>query len=359
MIYDRKPLPTTLTGTLTHSVAPSNIALIKYWGKRDATLQWPANDSLSMTLSQARTETWATIAGDGVDRVSLLGSAFSENQAAKALRHLNYLRERTGFTQRLHVETWNSFPASAGIASSASGFAALTLAAIGAWSGAHSLEHMATLGYGPSTLANLARRGSGSACRSLHGGFVHWEAGESPESQSVTSLASASHWDLCDLIVVFSQQAKAVGSTEAHEFAKTSPLFQPRLAALPERLHIVRRAVQTRDFAALGREVEAEALEMHSVMMTSTPSVHYMSPASSRFLAALRKSRHELGTPAYFTMDAGPNVHVLCERRCADQVLEAIQALATDAAENQNFSIIQDAIGTGPSVHKTEVPLRC
>lgn len=321
--------------SLVHEVvAPSNIALIKYWGKRDAQLQLPANDSLSMTLSAACTRTTAQVAHrDSLARPDApLGG--------KAERHLAFLRRELGFTAPLAIGTENTFPSSCGIASSASGLAALTVAAVAAWTGASSFDELAAFGFPRARLADLARRGSGSACRSLFGGYVQWHA----KDQRVEAVHPPEHWALADLIVVLSDAPKPVSSTAAHEAAWSSPLFAPRLAGLQGRLEQVRTALARRDLAALGDSIETEALEMHAVMMSGTPAARYFTAATSRLLAWTREERRAGRLPAWFTVDAGPNVHLVCEAAEAAGVAAAVGAAFPDAR------LIEDRVGSGPTL---------
>lgn len=315
-------------------VAPSNIALIKYWGKRDPIEQIPANDSLSMTLATAVTRTQASVA--------TASSLASEKGplGGKAERHLAFLRQQLGFTAPLAINTRNSFPASCGIASSASGLAALTIAAIAAWTGASNFEELEVAGFSRARLADLARRGSGSACRSLYGGYVHWRA----DSQEVSVRLGPEHWALADVIVVLSDAPKPVSSTDAHAGAWGSPLFAPRLASVSDRLERVYSALAHRDLVTLGETIETEALEMHAVMMSGQPSAYYLTKTTSRFLAWTRQERKAGRLPAWFTIDAGPNVHLICEARDSDQVSRAVKAAFPEA------QLIQDHVGQGPSL---------
>ena len=344
--------------------APSNIALVKYWGKRDSEQQWPANDSLSMTLSTAYTDTLAAV-GSGTDQVQRGGALASDATVERALRHLQYLRKQTGFSAPIVIGSDNTFPASAGIASSASGFAALTIAALGAWTGAPNMASLDQMGWGRDRLAHMARMGSGSAGRSLFGGFAHWSAGASASEQAVFAPFDASHWPLSDLIFVFHSGPKTVSSSKAHAWAQSSPLFQIRLAGLPSRLQRTLSAIKRRDILGLGIEIEAEALEMHAVMMTSSPSVCYISSETSQFIAALRAKRDSEALPCWFTLDAGPNVHVICETAHEQAVYDALAPVAGECFaqkaggsggregtghERQKLTILRDHIGSGPTL---------
>lgn len=316
---------------------PSNIALVKYWGKRDERAQWPANDSLSMTLDVARTVTHAAVVDAPAHRVEFGG--------AKAERHLAFLTSELGFSAKLHVRSRNTFPTACGIASSASGLGALTLAAVAAWTGSRSLAELDQKGFSRRRLALLAAMGSGSAARSFAGGYVHWRAGASAAEQEVQQLEEPrGPFALADLIVVLSSEPKAVSSTDAHRTAWSSPLFAARLAGLPERLARVRDALLAHDLERLGSEIEAEALEMHAVMLTSTPKAEYVKPETSRFITWLRAARRRGDAPAYFTLDAGPNPHVLCRPGDAAALSAKIQA------EFPGAELISDRTGAGPVI---------
>jgi diphosphomevalonate decarboxylase len=330
--------------------APSNIALIKYWGKRDVAAQWPANDSLSMTLSAAHTLTAAEIRPGAPDRLVLNGEALddADPRARKALGHVARLRALIGAApnEGLLLTSENSFPSDAGIASSASGFAALTIAALAAFTRSRDLADLAAKGYGADHLAALARRGSGSACRSLHGGYVHWHAGETPAAQGTEPLFTRADeaWRLADIIVILSRAAKPVGSSEAHQAAWGSEHFEPRLAALPARLAAVKAAIAKRDLRTLGALIELEADEMHRVMETGTPPVNYRlddTHACRTWLAAERQAGR---LDAYMTLDAGPNPHVICSLDDAAHVATAI------AKRFPTADLLLDQTGDGPEL---------
>lgn len=333
---------------------PSNIALVKYWGKRDSLQQWPANDSISMTLSAARTRTIARLLPLGqVDQLTINGHrvAADDPSAQKAFKQLAYLRTTLGFDAPLAIQSSNTFPADCGIASSASGLGALTLAAIAAWTGQTSWDRLIGAGYTRELIAALARRGSGSACRSFFGGFVRWHAGHSPETQSLSVLASPDQsgpWELSDVIVIISDLRKAVTSTQAHAAAWSSPLFAPRLAGLDQRLKQVEAAIAARNLQLLGDIIESEALEMHAVAMSAEPSAVYMSRETSEFLAWVRARRSEQRLPAWFTLDAGPNPHLICTAEDAQRVADLVH-------QDFGYRMIIDTVGTGPTLFAAQM----
>ena len=337
---DDQTIPTWGEGPVHVASAPSNIALLKYWGKSNPAEQWPANSSFSMTLDRARTVTRAQIADR--DQIWFAGKplADSDPKAQRIIRHLDLLRAACGKHAKLLVTTENTFPAGCGIASSASGFAALTLACTAALDP----DAFEDLDSKRGDLAQLARRGSGSAGRSLWGGWVAWNRGTSPEDQSITPIAPQDHMPTQDLIVIFSSEEKTVSSSAGHQTAPSSPLWAPRQAGLTERYQSMLAALRARDLEQLGNLAEAEALEMHAVMLSSSPPAKYITPATADFLAWVRHARSRGELPAWFTLDAGPNVHLLCAPKDRDSVLARIRR------DHGDLNILIDQTGAGPFV---------
>ncbi len=214
---------------------------------------------------------------------------------------LEIVRALAGTALSARVQSENNFPAGAGIASSASAFAALALAASAA----------AGLSLPEKDLSRLARTGSGSACRSIPGGFTEWLPGTTDEDSYAVSLAPPDHWDLVDQVAVVSRVHKPTGSTQGHALADTSPLQTARVADASRRLDFCRRAILDRDFEALAAVAELDSNLMHAVMQTSTPPLLYWEPATIAILQAVPAWRKS-GIPVFYTIDAGPNVHVLC-----------------------------------------------
>lgn len=321
--------------------APANIALLKYWGSACLDEGIPLNRSLSMTLETCRSRTTSEhLEEGGEDEVWIAASdgSLSPPPAGfrrRAERHLDALRRITGLTGAFRITTSNSFPADAGLASSASGFAALAIA----------VTRSAGLDPGPEELSVLARAsGSGSAARSTFGGYVLWPGSDDPESPA-RQLAPASHWPLVDLVAVVAEEAKSVSSREGHERAVTSPHFGTRQDLLPPRLDAMREAIVARDLDELGPLVEEEAIELHLVAMSSRPPVFYWRPETLTVLETVRELR-AAGLPAYATIDAGPNVHVLCEPTHEDSIAAALGA-APGVVE-----VIHDRTGEGPRLEE-------
>ena len=324
--------------------APSNIAFIKYWGAKNLEQAIPVNPSLSMTLrtcTSRSTVEW--LAEDGEHEIRWRGAGGELETAPPAFaervrRHLDFLRHWSKAGGRFRLATENSFPAAAGMASSASGFSALTLAALAA------LDRKVPVAE-QSALARLS--GSGSASRSVMGGYVEWPAAGDFGAMSsraecyARQLAPADHWDLRNVIAVVERGAKRTSSLDGHRRAKTSPYFRTRLRRLPGRLKIVREAIEARDFDRLGKVVEAEAIDLHCVAMTSEPAIFYWRPATLTVLEEIRDMRRD-GVGAYATMDAGANVHVICLPESEAEVAARLSRLDVE------LTLIHDGVGPGP-----------
>jgi diphosphomevalonate decarboxylase len=299
------------------AVACANIAVIKYWGNRDHALRLPANPSLSMNLAGLETRTTVTFAADlPDDEVSIGGASATGAARGRVVEHLNLIRLCAQTTLRARVESHNNFPSGAGIASSASAFAALTVAAAAA----------AGLKGSEAQLSALARRGSGSASRSIPAGFAEWRMGTGDADSVAVSVAPPEHWALADVIAVLSTRHKATGSTEGHALADTSPLQAARVAGAAERLAACRTALLERDFDSLAGVVEADSTLMHAVMMTSTPPLYYWEPLTLAVMSAVREWR-AAGLPVCFSIDAGPNVHCLTPSEHAPEIALRLRAL--------------------------------
>jgi len=299
--------------TTATAAACANIAFIKYWGNRDEKLRLPASPSLSMNLAGLETVTTVEFVDSAEPDVVIIGGEPQTGQPReRVVAQLDVVRARAGLSQPARVESRNNFPAGAGIASSASAFAALTVAAANA----------AGLSLGERELTVLARLGSGSAARSVPTGFVELCAGAGDDSDSAYaySVAPPDHWNIVDVIAVVSQKHKAVGSTSGHALARTSQLQAARVASAPDRLARGRAALLGRDFTQLADIVENDSNLMHAVMMTSTPALFYWEPITLAIMKAVRRWRAEDDLAVCYTIDAGPNVHCLCTAEAAPEV---------------------------------------
>ena len=285
-----------------------NIALIKYWGKRDVELNLPAVPSLSLTLSQFHTTTtveWGT----KDDTFILNGSVQQGLSAEKVYRFLDLIDDQR---PPCHVVSDNNFPTAAGLASSASAFSALAVAGCTAAGKSNSTE----------ALSCLARRGSGSASRSLFDGWVEWKMGTREDGQDShgVRLAPKDHWDVRMVMAVVSDQQKPISSRAGMlDTQRTSPMYTAWCDSAAEDIRIAKAAIQHRDLDTLGRQMEHSTLKMFSTMFTTQPSIRYWKPETLALMEQIENLRLQ-GTPCYYTMDAGPNVKVLCHAEHAEQI---------------------------------------
>ena len=296
------------------AIAHPNIAFIKYWGNRDADLRLPFNGSISMNLDGLFTRTTVSFQRSlGVDELIINGNEVTGKGLVRVSDILGIVRQASGSDLRAEVLSENNFPTGAGIASSAAAFAALALAATNA----------AGLNWSEAEISRLARLGSGSASRSIPAGFVEWRMGNSDKESYAVSIAAPDHWNLADCVAIVSAGHKATGSTEGHAAAPTSPLQAARVLDAPRRLDICRQAVLNCDFEALAAVIEHDSDIMHAVMMTSQPALFYWKPATLAVMEAVREWRSS-GMQTAYTIDAGPNVHVICTQENAARVSELL-----------------------------------
>jgi diphosphomevalonate decarboxylase len=308
----------TVLGRATARAHP-NIAFVKYWGKRDARLNLPAAGSLSLTLAGASTLTTVSFGETERDELHLDGRPAAASELAKAAPILDRVRALSGSRAPVRVASENDFPTGAGLASSASGLAALALAATRA----------AGLDLSSVELSALARLGSGSACRSVFGGFVEWLPGAAADGHDShgVPLFGVDHWDLRCLVAIVSEERKRVGSTLGMKAtAESSPYHRPFLDGVPADLAEARHAIAARDIDRLGRVAERSCLRMHAAMMAADPPLLYLGPGSLAVMERVRSLRAE-GVPLFFTADAGPNVKVFCEPEAVPWVREALEDL--------------------------------
>ncbi|MFU8807076.1 MAG: diphosphomevalonate decarboxylase [Bradymonadaceae bacterium] len=304
--------------------AHPNIALVKYWGKRDLPLNLPAAGSLSLTLAPLKTETTvhfdAALSEDHVemnDQVLTRGS-----KKARIATFLDRVRNLSGTSHFARVVTTNDFPTAAGLASSASGFAALAVAATAA----------AGLEPTPTELSILARIGSGSAARSLFGGYVEMVPGTLPDGSDcyACQVAPENHWDLRCLIAVTAEGEKALGSTEGMlQTMETSPFYKDWIRSVPTDLDEARHAIAEQDFDHLAIVAERSCLRMHASALAADPGILYWNATTTRLIHRIRKARQD-GLQLFFTIDAGPHVKVFCparERTACETILRQVDGV--------------------------------
>lgn len=285
--------------------ANTNIALIKYWGKRNENLFLPMNSSLSITLDKFYTITTVEFQKNlHKDQFILNNKPASEKESNKVFTFLDKIRKRAGVNIHAIVTSDNKVPTAAGFASSASGFAALAAAS------AKALQ----LNLDERELSILARQGSGSACRSIYGGFVEWQKGEREDGEDsfALQLLPENQWKLSILSVMVNSKKKKVSSREGMKrTVESSPFYSGWLQTVESDLEIAKKAIQARDFQTLGEVIEANALKMHATMLGAKPPILYWESGTLEVIKYIHELR-SLGIKAYFTIDAGPNVKVLC-----------------------------------------------
>lgn len=319
--------------------ATSNIAFVKYWGRVDDKLRLPMNGSISMNLDAATTLTTVAFTPDrDTDSFHPKSLQLDGKQAARVFAHVDRIRQIAGIDTPVTIATQNNFPMGAGIASSASAFAALTRATAAA----------AGLDLSLKALSVLARQGSGSAARSIAPGFVEWHRGKDSNSSYAEQIAPADHWALHDLIAITQTEHKAVGSSKGNALVSTSPFNETRVALAQQSLKTVRRAILRRDFTLLGEEMEREAIRLHVIAMTSEPAIYYWNPVTMRIILAVTTWR-SAGLEAYFTIDAGANVHIITQADDVEVVEKRLRAL--EGVQD----IINSRVGDGAQLMKADL----
>ncbi|MBN2341515.1 MAG: diphosphomevalonate decarboxylase [Deltaproteobacteria bacterium] len=300
------------------AVAHANVALVKYFGKRDVRLNLPAAPSLSLTLKPLQTTTKLMFSNDKADVVIANGVAADEKFAGRICSFLHLFRQQSGNSQFLTVHTENNFPTAAGLASSAAGFAALTVGA----------ARLFGLSLSESELSAWARRGSGSASRSVCGGIVHWQRGGSADGSDsfARSILPAGEWDLRILVGVTTRAPKEIGSTSAMEHTRTtSPYYRAWIDSATAAVDEAIEAVSKKDFERLGEVTEHSALSMHASLMAAQPPIVFLKGATIDVFHLTRTLRKE-GIQAYFTCDAGPQPKILCQGKDANAVEARLRA---------------------------------
>lgn len=299
--------------------SPANIAFIKYWGQIDGDLILPYNDSFSMNLSGCFTTIDLQVTRSKKQELYIKNykSKIFKKAEGPALEKVLKLYETTKVYVNAHtnfgfkIYSQNSFPKKAGIASSASFFSGLALAFVTAFGETLSEKDL-------SILARLS--GSGSACRSIPDGFAWWHKGQNGSSSFAESKAPSEYWDLSDIVLILNYDEKKVGSQEGHKNAATSPFFQHRLADVEKRLKDIDQAFALKNFRQFGRLIEDEAISMHSVMMTQRPPLYFWSGHTVEVIKKLIELR-KTGIEGYFTIDAGENIHVICEKHNEEELV--------------------------------------
>ncbi len=321
--------------------ATPNIAFVKYWGKRDDKRFLPQNSSISATMDHTLTTRTTVVFGDfATDKVWLGGKQADDKTLRTAQTVLELVRQKAGTNQKAHVASVNDFPTAAGFASSAAGMAALTVAACKALG----------LGLSAKEQSIIARQGSGSATRSIQGGFVEWLSGHKPDGSDSygQQLFDENHWPtLRNVVAICAPEKKKVSSRAGmKQTVQTSELYAKRLHDLDHTLRIVRNAIAKRDGPVLYEAIMRESLNMHAVMLDTWPPIAYLNDTSRRIIHAVVDYNGDAPAKAGFTFDAGPNAHVFCEK-------QNVQEVETMLAEIDGVqSILTAGIGAGPRESK-------
>lgn len=313
------------------AIAHPNVAFIKYWGRKDEDLRLPTNGSLSMNLSEMTTTTTVEFSDSFTEDIVVIDNQQNEAESKRVIEHLNRIRKCANISLKAKVVSQNNFPTSTGLSSSSSGFAALTVAAVKA-SGLELSEKELTI---------LARQGSGSACRSIPDGFVEWIDSETDKNSYATSVFSSTYWDIADVVAVVSTEKKRIPTSEGQKFAHTSPFFNARLALMPEKLKLAKQYIKEKNFQLFGELIEAEALEMHAIMLTSKPSLIYWSTGTLVLMKLVQQWRHE-GLPVYFTINTGQDIHLICESKNTPKLQEKLASIS----EIKQIIVNTPAVGT-------------
>lgn len=291
------------------AIAPSNIAFTKYWGKKDEKLRLPENGSIAMCLSNLLTTTTVEFSPDyQKDQITINGFV-EKDEAERIIKHLDRVRDLAGIKNKAKVVSNNNFPAGTGLSSSASGFAALTLAAARA----------AGLNLSQKKLSILARQGSGSACRSISAGFVEWLDGNTSETSYAIQIFPPNWWDIADVVAVVSEGKKEVSTSIGMQKAQSSPFMPVRLARMRGKNKLVKKLIKDKKFTQFGELIEAEALELHTIMLTQYPPLIYWTSGTLKIMKLIPYWR-AAGILVYFTINTGQDIHLICEQKNVEKV---------------------------------------
>ncbi len=286
------------------AITPSNIAFTKYWGRKNEALRIPENGSISMCLSNLLTTTTVEFSSKYKKDKVIINGIKNDLETKRVVDHLNRIRKLAKTKLFAKIVSKNNFPSSTGLSSSASGFAALTVAAVAA----------AGLKLSEKQLSILARIGSGSACRSIPSGFVEWLDGKSSETSYAKQIFPPNYWQIADVVAIISSHQKSVSTSLGQQTAVTSPFLKNRLAQMGEKNKQAKLLIKNKDFKKFGQLLEAEALQLHAIFLTQNPPLIYLEPNSILLMKLCQKWRAE-GLPVYFTLNTGQDIHLIVEAK--------------------------------------------
>ncbi|MEM5812842.1 MAG: diphosphomevalonate decarboxylase [Candidatus Aenigmatarchaeota archaeon] len=314
------------------AIANSNIALVKYWGKRNEDLILPYNSSISVTLDKIYTHTTVEFSENLKRDILIINDKEIDTQdseyeeyVGRFLKKLRELYPNKAKNLNAKIVSKNNFPTAAGLASSASGFAALALAC----------NEALELNLSKKELSILARLGSGSACRSIYGGFVEWKKGifEDGRDSYAEQIATKEHWpDFRIIICITSSKEKKIKSRAGmKQTVLTSPFYKAWLETIEDDIRLVKKGIIEKDFKLVGSVAELNCLKMHSTMITTKPPIIYWNGATIEIINLVLRLREE-GIECYFTIDAGPQVKILCLEEFVKDIVERVKEM--DEIEN-------------------------
>lgn len=313
--------------------AHTNIALIKYWGKRNDELFLPMNSSLSLTLDAFYTDTEVVLDSDFTSDTFFLNDVKQdEKETEKITKFLNLFRNEVNMETKACVKSYNHVPTAAGLASSASAFSAL----------AGAMNQASDLNLDPKTLSTYARRGSGSATRSIYGGFVEWYMGEDDLSETSHAIpVDDASWDIGMIVIAVNTGQKKLSSRVGmKQTIATSPFYSSWVETATSDLTKMKDAIKQKDFITLGEITESNGMKMHATMLGAFPPISYWEPDSVKAIQTVKEIRG-MGIPCYVTMDAGPNVKVLCKASDMAKIEELL------LKEFKREQIIPTTVGEG------------
>jgi diphosphomevalonate decarboxylase len=319
----------------------ANIALLKYWGKRDETLFLPTKNSFSLSLDALTTNTTMTFAHTNQHAITVRNMIPDEKTINPIRSFLDHMRQTFAIKECFSLSTHNTFPTAAGIASSASGFAALTIG----------INTLCSLGLSQKELSIVARQGSGSAARSIFGGFVWWHKGTNRDGSDsyAQDLFTSTHWpELRVLIVITQAERKSISSRYGMaQTIKTSPRYHQWLEESAKKEQAFITAIAQKDFYTLGVLTEQEWDGFHQSILQSSPCLCYWNQESYALIKHVQQLR-ENGISCFFTTDAGPQVKIICLEQNSNAIKQSI---------TQNFpttKIIESGIASHPLVNTHE-----
>ena len=302
------------------STANANIALVKYWGKRDSKLILPQNGSISMTCDGLSTITTVEFSPEYKQDIIIINDEELRKDEKDVLGHLDRIRSLAKISDKAKVVSETNFPVAAGLASSASGLAAITLAS----------AKSAGLNLNQKDLTILTRQGSGSACRSICDGFVEWHKGQKEDGSDsfAETIAPKTHWPEFRMIAtILSEKKKLVDSRGGmSQSVANCPYYFSWVKEAEKDLNLMRIGIEEKNFEMVGSTAESSCLKMHAVMMTTTPAIIYWIPQTLEVINNVRVMRQE-GIQAYFTIDGGPQVKVICLEKDSEKINKKLQEL--------------------------------